>query len=65
MRHSSLLTAFALAAMQATGISAATVPADYEFASMYEAIPFEMEAVQRPVIPSMRLLKILYKEVEE
>ncbi|MDE6457866.1 MAG: glycoside hydrolase family 28 protein, partial [Muribaculum sp.] len=51
MRHSSLLTAFALAAMQATGISAATVPADYEFASMYEAIPFEMEAVQRPVIP--------------
>lgn len=55
MRHSSLLCLIALAAMQATGVSATTIPADYEFASMYREIPFEMEPVHRPVIPAYEI----------
>lgn len=51
MRYSSLLLVFALAFSQAPCISATTLPADYEFAPMYESIPFEMPPVHRPVIP--------------
>lgn len=51
MRYSSLLLVFALALSQAPCISATTLPADYEFAPMYESIPFEMPPVHRPVIP--------------
>lgn len=55
MSHSSLLSAFVLAAVHVATASAVTVPADYEFASMYESIPFEMQPVHRPVIPDYEI----------
>lgn len=55
MRLLSQIIATMLIAPPVAAASAATVPADYEFASMYESVPFEMSLVHRPVIPAYQV----------